>query len=212
MVGEDLATLYPLRMVAGILRGEVDVEEWLLLNSDRFPHGKKEVEVIVKQLEKGLVPKTTSCGRVLDAVSAILGLCYERTYEGEPAMKLESAALKGKDVLNLTPRLKGNVIDTKLLVYEIFNQKDKYSVADLAHSAQSYLARSLAQLAVEEAERLNVNHVGFSGGVAYNEHITVTIRKIVEGNGFKFLVHNRVPPGDGGISFGQAIAAGFQKP
>jgi len=212
MVGGDLATLHPLRMVAGILNGEVDVEEWLLSNSDRFPHGKKEVEVIVKQLEKGLVPKTTSCGRVLDAVSAILGLCYERTYEGEPAMKLESVALKGKDVLNLTPRLEGNVIDTTLLVHEIFTQKDNYSVADLACSAQSYLARSLAQLAVEGAERLNVNHVGFSGGVAYNKHITVVIRRIVEGNGFKFIVHNRVPPGDGGISFGQAIAAGFQKP
>jgi len=212
MVGGDLATLYPLRMVAGILRGEVDVEEWLLSNSGRFPHGKKEVEVIVKQLEKGLVPKTTSCGRVLDAVSAMLGACYERTYEGEPAMKLESAALKGEDVLNLTPRLERNVIDTTLLVHEIFNQRGKRSVADLACSAQSYLARSLAQLAVEEAERLNVNHVGFSGGVAYNEHIMVTIRKIVKGNGFKFLVHNRVPPGDGGISFGQAIAAGFQEP
>ncbi len=212
MVGGDLATLYPLRMVAGILHGEVDVEEWLLSNSDRFPHGKKEVEVIVKQLEKGLVAKTTSCGRVLDAVSAILGLCYERTYEGEPAMKLESVALKGKDVLNLAPRLEGNVIDTKLLVQEIFNQKDNYSVADLAYSAQSYLAKSLAHLAVEEAERLNVNYIGFSGGVAYNEHITATIKRVVEGNGFKFLVHNRVPPGDGGISFGQAIAAVFQKP
>jgi hydrogenase maturation protein HypF len=212
MVGGDLATLHPLRMVAGILHGEVDVEEWLLSNSDRFPHGKKEVEVIVKQLEKGLVPKTTSCGRVLDAVSVILGLCYERTYEGEPAMKLESVALKGKDVLNLAPRLEGNVIDTKLLVQEIFNQKDNYSVADLAYSAQSYLAKSLAHLAVEEAERLNVNYIGFSGGVAYNEHITATIKRVVEGNGFKFLVHNRVPPGDGGISFGQAIAAVFQKP
>jgi hydrogenase maturation protein HypF len=212
MVGGDLATLYPLRMVAGILNGEVDVEEWLLSNSVRFPHGKKEGEVIVKQLEKGLAPKTTSCGRVLDAVSAILGLCYERTYEGEPAMKLESVSSKGKDVLNLTPLLKGNVVDTTLLVHEIFNQKSKYSVADLACSAQSYLAKSLAQLAVEEAERLNVKHIGFSGGVAYNEQITVTIRRIVERKGFKFIVHNRVPPGDGGISFGQAIAAGFQKP
>jgi hydrogenase maturation protein HypF len=211
MVGGDLATRYPLRMVAGILHGEVDVEEWLLSKSVRFLHGKKEVEIVVKQLEKGSVPKTTSCGRVLDAVSAILGLCYERTYEGEPAMKLESVASKGKDVLNLPPRLKGNVIDTTLLVHEIFDQKNNYSVADLACSAQSYLAKSLAQLAVEEAERLNVNHVGFSGGVAYNEHITISIRRIVERKGFKFIVHNRVPPGDGGISFGQAIAAGFQK-
>ena len=52
MVGGDLATLYPLRMVTGILYGEAYVEEWLLSNSDRFPHGKREVEVIIQQLEK----------------------------------------------------------------------------------------------------------------------------------------------------------------
>jgi hydrogenase maturation protein HypF len=212
MVGGDLATLYPLRMAAGILHGEADIEGWLFSNSDHFPHGRNEVEVIVKQLEKASTPRTTSCGRVLDAVSAILGVCYERTYEGEPAMKLESAALNGKDVLHLSPRFNENVIDTTLLVHEIFNQRGKYPVANLACSAQSYLARGLAELAVEEAERLKVGFIGFSGGVAHNEYITLTIRRIVEENSFKFFVHNKVPPGDGGISFGQAVATGFQKP
>jgi len=209
MVGGDLATLYPLRMAAGILHGEADIEEWLFSNSDLFPHGRSEAEIIIKQLEKGSAPKTTSCGRVLDAVSAILGICYERTYEGEPAMKLESAALKGKDVLKLTPEFKGNAIETSLLVHQIFHQRGKHSVADLACSTQSYLARGLAELAVDEAERLNVDFIGFSGGVAYNEYITLTIRRIVEENGFKFLVHNQIPPGDGGISFGQVVAAAF---
>jgi hydrogenase maturation protein HypF len=211
MVGEDLATIYPLRMVAGILYGETEFTEWLLSKSGKFPHGENEVEVIVRQLEKELAPETTSCGRVLDAVSAILGVCYERTYEGEPAMKLESTALKGRDRLNLTLRFKGNVLDTTFLVKEIFAKKDKFSVADLAFSAQSYLARGLAQLAVKEAERLNVKHIGFSGGVAYNEHITNTIRKAVEKEGFEFLVHQKIPAGDGGTSFGQAIIASFQK-
>ncbi len=210
MVGGDLATIYPLRMVAGILYGEADVEEWLLSKRGRFPHGEREVEIIFRQLEKGLAPKTTSCGRVLDAVSAILNICYERTYEGEPAMKLESVALKGKDVLNLAPRLNRNVVDTKPLLQEIFNQKDNYSISDLAYSAQSYLAKSLAELALEEAERLSVNHIGFSGGVAYNEQITATIRRVVEKGGLMFHAHNRVPPGDGGISFGQAVATVFQ--
>jgi hydrogenase maturation protein HypF len=207
MVGSDLATRYPLRMAAGILYGAVDIEEWLLSNSSLFPHGEREVEVIIKQLEKGLVLRTTSCGRILDAVSAILGICYERTYEGEPAMKLESAAINGRDVLNLTPELKGGIIDTTLLVREVFSQRQNHSVADLACSAQSYLAKGVAQLAVEKAERLGVKAICFSGGVAYNEHITLTIRRVVEENGFKFFVHRLLPPGDGGISFGQAIAA-----
>jgi len=211
MVGGDLATLYPLRMATGILHSTVNIEEWLKSNSHRFPHGEKEVEVVIKQLKKGTAPKTTSCGRVLDAVSAVLDICYERTYEGEPAMKLESAATKGRDVLKLEPKLASKTVDTTLLVREVFNQRRNHSIADLAYSTQSYLAKGLAQLAVEEAERLGVKAVGFSGGVAYNEHITQTIRKTVEEGGFKFLVHSLVPPGDGGVSFGQAIAVSLSK-
>ena len=207
MVGGDLATRYPLRMAAGILHGDAHVEEWLMANSRRFVHGEKEVELILHQLKKHSVPKTTSCGRVLDAASAILGTCYERTYEGEPAMKLESAATKCKDILNLTPKIEGNTLNTTFLIREIFNEKGNHSTADLACSTQSYIAKGLAQLAIGEAERLNVKTIGFSGGVAYNEHITRTIRRIVEENGFSFCVHNQVPPGDGGVSFGQAIIA-----
>jgi len=211
MVGGDLATRYPLRMAAGILHGTANLEERLRLNSHRLPHGEREVEIILRQLEKGQAPKTTSCGRLLDAVAAIIGVCYERTYEGEPAMKLESAATKGRDVLkNLTPIIEGGVLNTTELVQAIFSQRDKSSAADLAFSAQSYLANGVAQLAVDEANRLGVPVVGFSGGVAYNEHITLTIRKVVESSGLRFVVNELVPPGDGGVSFGQAVAATWQ--
>lgn len=210
MVGGDLATRYPLRMAAGILYASANVEEWLSANSNCFPHGKKEVEILIKQLERGVTPKTTGCGRILDAVSAILGICYERTYEGEPAMKLESAAIGGKDVLNLQPEFEGNIINTTSMVREVFRQRGKHPIADLAYSAQSYIARSLAQLAIEKAEQLNIKAIGFSGGVAYNEQITLTIKRVVEGNGFTFVVHRVVPPGDGGTSFGQAVTASFQ--
>ena len=211
MVGGDLATYYPLRMAAGILHRKMEVTEWLLSKSHHLPHGKREAAVILKQLEKGPTPETTSCGRVLDAISALLGICYERTYEGEPAMKLESTAINGRDVLDLQPVIKGNTLDTTFLVHEIFENKNRHSKADRAYSTQSYLARGLAELAVREAERLQVDHVGFSGGVAYNKHITVAMRNAVEGVGFKFLVHRQIPAGDGGTSFGQAVVAGFQK-
>jgi hydrogenase maturation protein HypF len=210
MVGGDLATRYPLRMAAGILHGGAEIEDWLRANCNYFPHGEKEVEVVLQQLSKPSVPKTTSCGRILDAVSAILGICYERTYEGEPAMKLESAALTGRNILELEPIIKENVVDTTSLVREIFAQKNAFSVADLAFSAQFYIARGLAQLASEKARQLGVDVVGFSGGVAYNEHITSTIRRIVKENGLRIVAHELVPPGDGGISFGQTVAAAWQ--
>ncbi len=210
MVGGDLATRYPLRMAAGILHSKTEIEDWLRANYEYFPHGEEEVEVVLRQLGKPLVPKTTSCGRVLDAVSAILGICYERTYEGEPAMKLESAALTGRNVLKLQQIMNEDVVDTTSLVREIFTQKNAFSTADLAFSAQFYIALGLAQLASARAEQLGVDVVGFSGGVACNEHITSTIRRVVEENGLRFVVHELAPPGDGGISFGQAVAAAWQ--
>jgi len=80
----------------------------------------------------------------------------------------------------------------------------------LAFGVQSYLAKGLAQLAANEAKRQGVDVVGFSGGVANNEHITQVIRNVVEENGLRFIVHELVPPGDGGVSFGQAVAAAWQ--
>jgi hydrogenase maturation protein HypF len=209
MPGGDLATYYPLRMAAGILHKTTDIAEWLLSKSKFLPHGKAEAELILKQLEKGVKLKTSSCGRVLDTVAAILGICYERTYEGEPAMKLEAAAIKGKDALNLKPKIEGNIIKTTEMVHTIFEGVGKFRVTDLAFSAQNYLAESLAELAVEKAEELGVKNIGFSGGVAYNEHITVAIQKTVEKNGLNFVFHKFIPAGDGGTSFGQAVIAGF---
>ncbi len=209
MVGGDLATLYPLRMAAGILHDVVDIEQWLASMSSHFPHRQREVEIITSQLERGSAPTTTSCGRVLDAVSATLDLCYERTYEGEPAMKLESVAIKGEDVLDLTPRIRDDVIDTTFMVQEVYTQKGEHPVNDLACAAQTYIAKALAQLALEKAKQLGVDAIGFSGGVAYNKYITLKIREIVERNGLEFVVPNQIPPGDGGISFGQVMAANF---
>ena len=103
--------------------------------------------------------------RVLDAVAAVLGVCYERSYEGEPAMKLESAALGGKDVLKLKPVLHGETLDTADLLRSIFGKKADFSTADLAYSAHAYLARGLGSLAVEKATVLDVKSIGFSGGV-----------------------------------------------
>ncbi|UCH03127.1 MAG: carbamoyltransferase HypF [Candidatus Bathyarchaeota archaeon] len=207
MIGGDLATKYPLRMTVGILRNAPDIEDWILSKAHAFPYREREVELVLKQMEGRRVALTSSCGRVLDAVSALLGLCYERTYEGEPAMKLESAAIQGKDVLRLTPRIEHDVVDTTYLVYEIFKNRQKYSPADLACSAETYIAESLAELAVYKANEIGAAAIGFSGGVAYNEHITATIRRAIEQKGLHFLVHDQVPPGDGGISFGQALAA-----
>jgi hydrogenase maturation protein HypF len=91
----------------------------------------------------------------------------------------------------------------------IYANRDKKPKADLAYSAHAYLAKGLASLAVEKALENSVKVVGFSGGAACNEILASLMREIVEATGLHFLVHEAVPAGDGGVSFGQAVVGGF---
>ena len=211
LLGGDLGSRYPLRVAAGILQKvDVDIEDWLMQNSVHLPFGETEVQLIVNQLAKGLgTVETTSCGRVLDAIAAVLNLCYIRSYEGEPAMKLESAGLHGKEVLHLEPKVHGGVLETTNLVKSIFDSKNKFSIKDLAYSAYAYIGKSLAAIAIEKAQALGVKNIGFSGGAACNQILAETMRCTIEAAGLRFLVHEAVPAGDGGISFGQAVIGGF---
>jgi hydrogenase maturation protein HypF len=210
MVGGDLATRYPLRMAAGILRDEPTSEDWLKTNASQLPHGRAEIPIIMRQLIRKDFIWTSSCGRVLDAVAGLLKISYERTYEGEPAMKLEACSRGGVDRLNIRPEVDGEIIGTTNMVRTIYDQRTNIAVPDLAFSAHAYIARALAQAAIAVAEREGIKTVGFSGGVAVNEIISRNIRKIVSDAGFQYVTNSEVPPGDGGISFGQAYLASLQ--
>src|SRR3989304_4822369 len=110
----------------------------------------------------------------------------------------------GTDALNLKPIINGDVLDPTQIVQAIFENLGKTSTANLAYSAHAYLARGLASLAVEKAEANGVKAVGFSGGAACNEILAKVMRETVEAAGLTFLVHESIPSGDGGGSFGQA--------
>ncbi|MHA1332682.1 MAG: carbamoyltransferase HypF [Candidatus Odinarchaeia archaeon] len=207
LIGGDLATKYPLRLAIGILKDEPKLDTWISSLYEIFPHGVEEVKLILRQAESGRYITTTGAGRFLDAVSATLGICYVRTYEGEPAIKLEAAASGGKDVLKMEPIIENNIVNTSEVLKEIFAKKDIFKIKDLAYSAEHYLAKSISELAIRKAEELNIDTIGLSGGVAYNAHIFSEIKKEVKQCGFNFVSNRRVPLGDGGVSFGQAYFA-----
>jgi hydrogenase maturation protein HypF len=210
MVGGDLATQYPVRMVAGILRHEPTIQAWLKANASHLPHGEAEIPIITRQLERNDCIWTSSCGRVLDSIAAILGISYERTYEGEPAMKLEAYSRGGRDRLNIKPERDEEVIKTTNMVRNIYDQRVKIAVPDLAISVHTYVAQALANAAVALAEEEGIKVVGFSGGVALNEVISLKIRKVVSEAGLRYVSNVAVPPGDGGVSFGQAYLASLR--
>ncbi len=213
LLGGDLASRHPVRLAAGMLhKAGLNIEEWLARNNSHLPYGEMEAKLLLDQLKNAKdTIETTSCGRVLDAVATILGVCYERTYEGEPAMKLESAALAGKDILQLKPIVHDDVLDTSYLLKSIYYNLGRVSAADLAYSAHAYLAKGLGELAIRAANEKGVKNLGFSGGAASNQILVEVLRDAVESAGLRVYVHESVPPGDGGISFGQAVVAGFSR-
>ncbi len=216
MPGGDLASRVPSRMVLGILfekLGRAELEKLHLA----FPQGDMEFSTVMKQLETGInVVRSSSTGRVLDAAAALLGICKIRTYEGEPAMKLESAAKKSTHFVDLPIVFKTEkdsgvpVLDTTELLLGVYELFGKYSPADLAFAIEESLATGISELAVSLATKRGLEMIGLSGGVAYNDHITSCIARTVKGAGFEFLAHRQVPCGDGCISFGQALAAGLR--
>ena len=206
MPGGDLAATFPERMLYGILPGSDSSD---ILAS----RGWTDIElgVLEAQLEKGLnVALTSSTGRVLDAVSALLGICREKTYDGEPAMKLESAAVSGRSHdwdISYLQEGSGEVLSTRGLVKRALKEDkaspsdDARNISDIAASFQYNLARGIAGLAIHAARDRDIPLVVLSGGVAYNRAIRETIADQVTHAGLEMLINAEYPLGDGCISF-----------
>ncbi len=220
MPGGDLTTRYPARMMMAMLYQLYDKEDIIELLKTHylnyFPHGAKEVDIVSNQMDRNFnLTETTSTGRVLDAIAATLHICGERTYEGECAMKLESTAYSGEDSFDFPVKIIENqgrvVLDTSHLLLSILEKKlEGESVEDLACSAQRAVSQGLAELAIMAADKKGVEAIGGSGGVFYNEAISMTIKKVVEDAGYRFLQHKNSCAGDGSVSIGQAAVAALR--
>lgn len=216
MPGGDLATRFPERMLYGMLPQEGVLE---LLRSRGWT--ETEAGVLRRQLERGVnVAWTSSTGRVLDAASALLGLCRERTYDGEPAMVLEAAAARGRPEqwdLEIRENSGIRVLSTRALLAQAWERaralpesqgRERLQlVFDIAASVQYNLALGIARLATGAAEEHGLARVALSGGVAYNRMIRETILREVTGAGLEAVMNREYPLGDGCISFGQCICA-----
>lgn len=217
MPGGDLATRFPARMVAGVLWGSMTPGEIKKVLKEFCLEGfrqEKEIDTTLQQLERDLnVFRTSSCGRILDSISCLLGICNERTYEGEPAIKLESVANTGNpEKVEITADFKKaggiRVIDTtSILLQTLEARKNNASKKDIAAAAQQAIAQGLVSMAVDAAEERGINTIGVSGGVFYNSAITRAVREVATDRGFDFVTHENLPPGDGCLSVGQALAA-----
>ncbi|EHP85410.1 carbamoyltransferase HypF [Methanotorris formicicus] len=209
-LGGDLATKYPLRMLLGILYKKIGEEAIDIIKEYKF-FSDKELKIFSLQLEKKInCPITTSCGRVLDAISSLLSVTFEKTYDGEPAIRLEALAsefIKRKRIdIEVNPKIKNDILNTTDLIYNCHEMlKNGVDRGYIAYYAHIYIADGLSKTAIKNAEKLGIDCIGLSGGVSYNKIISERIRENVENHGFKFLYHKNVSNGDGGLSFGQGV-------
>lgn len=162
---------------------------------------KEKREVFGKLM--GNSPMTTSLGRLLDAVSCGLEICEKRTYEGEPAMRLEKQLIEGEKVKDYPVEINNQTIDTLDAFIEMLN--DNIQTSDRAYSFVTDVAKAISEKAIEASENKGVKAIGISGGVSYNRPILESIRSYLNKNDYKLLTHQKIPNGDMGIPFGQAV-------
>lgn len=199
LVGGDKAAKEPLRILISMLKDESFSEY-----SNYYKYGLEGINFL-KNLAKEEKIYSTSCGRILDMFSAMFFACFERTYDGEPAMKLESLAWNGND-LDIPIEVENNQILIQDFTKKIFDLRNREKKQDLAKTVHVSLANAFSDIAIETAREEKLP-VGFSGGVAYNKIFSDVIRKRVRSSGLNYLEHQIVPCGDGGVSFGQSLFA-----
>lgn len=150
--------------------------------------------------------RTTSVGRLFDAVAALSGLCHINSYEGEAAMRLESVAW-GHDSEVCYPFTIQNgqpqIIDWQLTMTAI--------MADFSNGLETLIPmkfhNTLVEMALSIAQAARQRNVVISGGCFQNACLVTKMQQCLHANGFKVFQHRQVPPNDGGLALGQLAAA-----
>jgi hydrogenase maturation protein HypF len=158
-------------------------------------------------------PVTSSAGRLFDAVAAILGVRDTVNYEGQAAVELEQLADPAER--SAYPAATAPAGDGPLrlagadLVRAVAEDLSA-GVAPPLVAARFHNGLAAATVAACAAlrERTGLGTVALSGGVFQNMLLLERTVAGLQDQGFRVLVHSRVPPNDAGISLGQAAVAG----
>ncbi len=210
--GGDAAARFPWRMALSYLyRAYGDALFDLHIP---FVHDleRRDAEIVVKLASRGLrSPLTSSCGRLFDSVSALVGIRREIRYEGQAAVELEMAL---------------DVSETHAYPWEIHRFEDPWIlmtdplitaiVEDLRRGLSPSLIsarfhNTLAEMFTAVCERLReetgINEAALSGGAFQNVTLFTRLVQRLEKSGFTVHTHALIPTNDGGLSLGQAVSA-----
>jgi hydrogenase maturation protein HypF len=206
--GGDAATLHPWRMA---LAHASDAD--LLPEVEPFlrPVDDRSWDVVLAQVRTGLAsPFTSSAGRLFDAVSALLDVRRDATFDGQPAMELEQVARRGEAAAPVGIWERDGVleVDTRDLIAEVVDGLRRgVDLGTIAGRFHASFASATAAAAVRLAHQHTLDRVVLGGGVFSNDVFTSDLVSRLTDGGLRVFLPMEVPIGDGGIALGQAVVA-----
>ncbi len=183
--------------VPGVLADRVDAERW----------GQ-----VARMAATGLAsPPTSSMGRLFDAVAALCGVRAEIHYEGQAAIELEALcepSERGCYALPITPSPQGLELDARDTILAVADEMAAGVAAGVvAARFHNTVAAAAAEVCLRVAAERGLDVAVLSGGVFANRRLLEDAGSRLTAAGLRVLIPERLPAGDGGISFGQAAVA-----
>jgi hydrogenase maturation protein HypF len=184
--------------IPGTLRAEVSERDW---------------EAVAELVRTGTSsPVTTSAGRLFDAVAALCGVRARVNHEGQAAAELEGLArldeTLGYPIDVVAGKGEGLVLDARETIRRLSADLDRGTdVGTVAARFHNGLAAATAAACAAAAEARGLAVVVLSGGVFQNRLLLERASERLVASGLQLLLPERLPPNDGGISYGQAAVA-----
>jgi hydrogenase maturation protein HypF len=209
MPGGAKAISEPWRMAAIHLRRALGDEAFDLNLDFARRMDRRAYAALLQMAERGVnSPETSSMGRLFDAVASLAGVRDVARYEGQAAIELEMAADESQrsgyefdfsgEVIKPSPVIRGVVVD-------LLSRVPTPVIAAKFHNAvASLILRVACRIRIERG----LHRVALSGGVFQNRLLLSRATRLLGAGGFEVFTNSRVPPNDGGVSFGQAVVAG----
>ena len=174
---------------------------------------RPKVDVLLRMMEQGVnSPLTSSCGRLFDAVAALVGIRQQVNYEAQAAIELEMTISESEDEtgypLELLPDGDSWTIGTRPLFEALLEDLGRdLPVAAISRRFHNGLVEEFVQLARLLRKKTALNRVCLSGGTFHNIYLSQRLEARLSEAGFDVFIQKEVPSGDGGLSLGQALVA-----
>lgn len=177
----------------------------------------QEAQVLDRMMERGLnAPQTSSLGRLFDAVAAVVLKRRVVDYEAQAAIELEGVAVDEPDALGneaYALELLGDgangeplrISAARMWSALLCDLRAGISIARIGAQFHAGVAAGFAQATLRARIATGLNQVALSGGCMHNRRLARLLRTRLSAEGCEVFQHRNVSPGDGGLSFGQAV-------